>query len=381
MAFKFASRSGLIPLLRLGVLNIAVLLIFLLLAEFALRLAAIEKPAFYQFHPVRGFSHRPGAKGWWNQEGRGWVSINKAGFRDSNHAALPTKGVLRLAVLGDSFSEAFQVNQEQTWWAQLQKQVMNKPGCTLISNYPKGLEVMNFGVGAYGTGQQLLTWRSDARHNKANLVILAVFLGNDINDNTPAARNDRPYFYLDQNGELQINNNFRQSPASIFRNSLPGRSLNWLVEHSRLAQLLNEAKNRSANPIDPNSKSNQNGPPKVAPASPSGWALTEALINQLNTEVGAEGAKLLVVSLTSPEQVWPRRNQRPSQIFAKEKQLAALLQPLGIDYIALAPTMQQQADQKGLILHGFGTAQGIGHWNENGHRLAAERLAISLCTE
>ena len=140
-------------------------------------------------------------------------------------------------------------------------------------------------------------------------------------------------------------------------------------------------KNRSANPIDPNSKSNQNGPPKVAPASPSGWALTEALIKQLNTEVGAEGAKLLVVSLTSPEQVWPRRNQHPSQIFAKEKQLAALLQPLGIDYIALAPTMQQQADQKGLILHGFGTAQGIGHWNENGHRLAAERLAISLCTE
>ena len=362
-------------------MNIAVLLIFLLLAEFALRLAAIEKPAFYQFHPVRGFSHRPGAQGWWNQEGRGWVSINKAGFRDSNHAALPTKGVLRLAVLGDSFSEAFQVNQEQTWWAQLQKQVMNKLGCTLISNYPKGLEVMNFGVGAYGTGQQLLTWRSDARHNKANLVILAVFLGNDINDNTPAARNDRPYFYLDQNGELQINNDFRQSPASIFRNSLPGRSLNWLVEHSRIAQLLNEAKNRSANPIDPNSKSNQNGPPKVAPASPSGWALTEALIKQLNTEVGAEGAKLLVVSLTSPEQVWPRRNQRPSQIFAKEKQLAALLQPLGIDYIALAPTMQQQADQKGLILHGFGTAQGIGHWNENGHRLAAERLAISLCTE
>ncbi|WP_288916697.1 SGNH/GDSL hydrolase family protein [uncultured Synechococcus sp.] len=370
-----------IPLLRLGVMNIAVLLIFLLLAEFALRLAAIEKPAFYQFHPVRGFSHRPGAKGWWNQEGRGWVSINKAGFRDSNHAALPTKGVLRLAVLGDSFSEAFQVNQNQTWWAQLQKQVMNKPGCTLISNYPKGLEVMNFGVGAYGTGQQLLTWRSDARHNKANLVILAVFLGNDINDNTPAARNDRPFFYLHQNGELQINNDFRQSPASIFRNSLPGRSLNWLVEHSRLAQLLNEAKNRSANPIDPNSKSNQNGPPKVAPESPSGWALTEALIKQLNTEVGAEGAKLLVVSLTSPEQVWPRRNQRPSQIFAKEKQLAALLQPLGIDYIVLAPTMQQQADQKGLILHGFGTAQGIGHWNENGHRLAAERLAISLCTE
>lgn len=370
-----------IPLLRLGAINIAVLLIFLLLAELALRLAGIEKPAFYQFHPVRGFSHRPGAKGLWNQEGHGLVSINKAGFRDRNHDALPTKEVLRLAVLGDSFSEAFQVNQNQTWWAQLQKQVNNNPGCTLISNYPKGLEVMNFGVGAYGTGQQLLTWRSDAHQSKPKLVLLAVFLGNDINDNTPAARNDRPVFYLDQNGKLQINNDFRKSQASIFRNSLPGRSLNWFVEHSRLAQLLNEAKNRSANPTESNARSYQNGPPKVAPASPSGWALTEALIKQLNTEVRANGAKLLVISLSSPEQVWPRRNQRPSQLFDKEKQLAALLQPLEISYMALAPAMQQQADQKGLILHGFGKAQGIGHWNINGHQLAATVLAQQICAD
>jgi len=88
-----------------------------------------------------------------------------------------------------------------------------------------------------------------------------------------------------------------------------------------------------------------------------------------------------VVSLTSPEQVWPERNQRPSQIFAKEKQLAALLQPLEIAYIALAPTMQQQADQKGLILHGFGKAQGTGHWNINGHQLAATVLAQRICTD
>jgi hypothetical protein len=42
--------------------------------------------------------------------------------------------------------------------------------------------------------------------------------------------------------------------------------------------------------------------------------------------------------------------------------------------------MQRLADQKGLLLHGFpGQEPGKGHWNSQGHRLAAELLARQLC--
>ena len=160
------------------------------------------------------------------------------------------------------------------------------------------------------------------------------------------------------------------------------------MEHSRLAQLLNAAKNRAANPAVPQLRPDIRkeglppGPPPAAPASPSGWALTAALIKRLNQEVQAAGAQLIVISLTSPEQVWPNRRQRPAKPFAREQQLESLLQPLGITYFPLAPTLQQQADAQGLSLHGFpGQQPGLGHWNANGHRLAAVALARRLCAK
>jgi hypothetical protein len=380
--------NRLLALARLGAINLGVMVILLLLAEGALRVGGVARPAFYRYDPIRGFSHRPGARGWWTQEGRGWVSINRAGFRDGDHSAQPITGVLRGAVLGDSFSEAFQVNQNQTWWQQLQNQVNGRLPCPLTAAYPKGLELLNFGVGAYGTGQELLTWQTNGRQSRPQLVLLAMYLDNDIDDNTPKARDDRPVFRLDPSGKLQLDNSFRQAPASRFRQSWPGRSLDWLVEHSRLAQLLNAAKNRAANPAVPQLRPDIRkeglppGPPPAAPASPSGWALTAALIKRLNQEVQASGAQLIVISLTSPEQLWPNRRQRPAKPFAREQQLEALLQPLGITYFPLAPTLQQQADAQGLSLHGFpGQQPGLGHWNANGHRLAAAELARRLCAQ
>ncbi|NDD13235.1 MAG: SGNH/GDSL hydrolase family protein, partial [Betaproteobacteria bacterium] len=172
--------NRLLALSRLLAINLGVMLILLLLAEGALRLAGIARPAFYRYDPVRGFSHRAGAQGWWTQEGRGWVSINRAGFRDGDHSALPIAGVLRVAVLGDSFSEAFQVNQNQTWWQQLQNKVNGTRPCPLTAAYPKGIELLNFGVGAYGTGQELLTWQTNGRQSQPQLVLLAMFLASAV---------------------------------------------------------------------------------------------------------------------------------------------------------------------------------------------------------
>ena len=45
----------------------------------------------------------------------------------------------------------------------------------------------------------------------------------------------------------------------------------------------------------------------------------------------------------------------------------------------LAPEMQKYADDQKVFLHGFGKDIGNGHWNSEGHRLAAELTAKSLC--
>jgi hypothetical protein len=41
--------------------------------------------------------------------------------------------------------------------------------------------------------------------------------------------------------------------------------------------------------------------------------------------------------------------------------------------------MQSFADEKQVFLHGFGKGIGNGHWNADGHRLAAEIIADKMC--
>ena len=359
---------------NLGALSVG-LAASLLLAEAALRIAGVRYPAFYIVDPERGFALRPGAEGVWSREGRGSVRINQAGFRGADVPEVRAPGVLRVAVLGDSFTEALQVDEQDTFVQRLQSSLTADRSCALRSNFPAGVQVLNFGVGAYGTGQELLTWRHLAQRYRPDLVLLTVYPGNDFTDNEPIPRKDRPVFVLEANDQLQIDQRFRETTAFRWRRSLPGRLIDGLMNHSRLLQLLNEAKNRLAS--RPSSTSTA---PVSSTASDQAWRLTDRLIGTLAAEVAADGARFVVISTSAPEQVWPNIQERPQKPFAREQRLSALLARRRIPYLPLAPGLQRQADRDRLVLHGFeGQAPGHGHWNPRGHRLAAAAITPWLC--
>lgn len=361
-------------LANLGALS-AGLVVSLLLAEGVLHIAGVRYPAFYTVDRERGFALRPGAEGVWSREGRGSVRINRAGFRGIDALEARVPGVLRVAVLGDSFTEALQVDEQETFVHRLKTSLSEDRRCALRRNFPGGVEVLNFGVGAYGTGQQLLTWRHLARRYRPDLVLLAVYPGNDFTDNEPIPRQDRPVFVLDAQNHLQIDQSFRTTAAFRWRMSPPGRLIDGLMNHSRLLQLLNEAKNRLAS-----RPSSGVVAPVASRASDRAWKLTDRLIAALAAEVSAERARFAVISTSAPEQVWPNVKERPKQPFAQEQRLAALLAQRRIPYLPLGPAMQRQADRDRLVLHGFeGQAPGQGHWNATGHRLAATAITTWLC--
>ena len=55
----------------------------------------------------------------------------------------------------------------------------------------------------------------------------------------------------------------------------------------------------------------------------------------------------------------------------------------GIPYLPLAQDLQQQAEEQGLIAHGFAGQKpgpGYGHWNREGHKAAASVLARKICS-
>ncbi len=366
-------------------LTASTLVVSLILIEVALRLVGVRYPSFYRVEAERGFGLRPQAQGVWTWEGSGKVKINAAGFRGALPSLLPADDTLRIAVLGDSFTEGLQVDEQQTWVRILEAQLNRSSDCPLLQG--RQAELLNFGVGGYTTGQALLTWRFQARAFHPNLVILAIYPGNDFSDNEPGPRNDRPGFAL-IDGALHQDDSFRQEAPYRLRTSLAGQVLDGLMNHSRVLQVFNEAKNRFGAMLRLQSQNDDQSHGSKAPgntpdASAEAWELTGALVHQLNQEVHAAGARLLVISTNTPEQVWPEATERPSNPFKQEKRLAQLLNADQIPYKSLGPAMQLAVDRNSeLVLHGFPNGQlGHGHWNASGHNLAALELAPWLCQQ
>ena len=121
-----------------------------------------------------------------------------------------------------------------------------------------------------------------------------------------------------------------------------------------------------------------------------GWEVLTAILKTWKQEAEVASSQLVVTSVTTPPQLWPKAKDRQTEIkkhglnwFKPETQLAALLEADGIPYLPLAPELQRQVDEQGLIAHGFAGEKpgpGYGHWNREGHKAAATVLAKKLCS-
>ena len=157
-------------------------------------------------------------------------------MRDREHDIAKPPGVLRVAVLGDSYAEAMQLPMAQAFWAVLERELA---GCGALDGRP--VEVINFGVSGYGTAQELLTLRHDAWRYDPDLVVLAFLTGNDVRNNSRGLDGDpdRPYF-VERDGRLVPDEGFRErfpSPLGLWLRDAAATVVNGL----RLLQLLKAA--------------------------------------------------------------------------------------------------------------------------------------------
>lgn len=104
------------------------------------------------------------------------VETNQFGFRDRRLA--PDRGVevRRIVILGDSFTEAMQVDLEETFGTHL-KELMN------ASQDDVYWEVHQYGVGDYGPLQSLLAFKDYAEIWRPEIVVFQAFPYNDIINN------------------------------------------------------------------------------------------------------------------------------------------------------------------------------------------------------
>lgn len=393
----------------IGTLIASSLVIAFLIVEVALRIIGYSNPAFHTTDRDLGHTPWPGTEGWHQSEGRAYVTINSDGLRDREHNTDKPPNTVRIAILGDSMTAALSVPIEQTYWGVLEKNLNAE--CGILGE--KSVEVINFGVSGYSNGNELAVLRSKVWKYEPDLIILEFYAQNDVRENIKILSKNhmRPFFVL-KNGELIVDNSFRDTEYFRFRDGPVGRFVHSVVRWSRAAQLVNagrfivELKIRlflRSKRIKSNDKFEQEGGVDVGldsniyaepnyPAWREAWQITEAIIVTMANEILARKAHFLVFTATDPMQVTTdSRKLREymekigvKDLFYPERWTEEILgKKHGIDTLTtLAPVLQRIAMDTSVCFHGFSnTTLCRGHWNSRGHKQVGELLTSKVCSD
>jgi hypothetical protein len=403
-------------------LALAGVVIAFVVAEAAVRVSGLAKPSLYTWDAYRGWGLKPGALGWQRDEGAGFVRVNRAGFRGPEWTIAKARDALRIAVVGDSFTEAPQVAYDETFCAVAEHAL---GGCNGLSD--KRVQVMDFGTDAYGTAQELVTLRRHVWQYSPNLVVLAFFSGNDLRNNSTVLESDkcRPFYVFDD-GKLVLGGPFERSRWFYLSCMMRFES-----RHSQVLNLLGDAKSEIRSKIKAREAARSTAaadasatptPPPAAhvnphdfvpaaalqpaplgheagledniynaPATPvwrDAWRVTERIITMIARDTSAHHVPLLVLTLANPPQIYPSPTVRSyylktyhsTDIFYPDQRIKALGEREGFEVLNLAAPMQAYADEHHVFLTGFKeTKLGVGHWNADGHRVAGELIAEKIC--
>jgi GDSL-like Lipase/Acylhydrolase family len=165
-------------------------------------------------------------KAFTNEDGETFiVAQNRFGHRGREYPLQRTAGKYRILILGDSFTEGVHVAEDDLFSARLER-----------AN-PQ-LEVLNAGVGGYGTVQEYVYFVSEGVRFKPDLLVL-MFFDNDLSDNCLsyyAGFGPRPYARIRQ-GEVEIVERLESADFLRFTMPVPFRSA--LSRHSYLYYFLN----------------------------------------------------------------------------------------------------------------------------------------------
>ena len=386
---------------RLALILAGILMAFAI-AEVAVRVLNLAPTEFYTYDPYVGWKLKPGASGWQTHEGRALVEVNRDGFRGPDYSFAKPPGTLRVAVIGDSFTEAQHVAFEDTFCAVAQNDLQAQCPFTVGGDgRPQRLfsrvEVMNFGCDGYGTTQELLTLRHWVWRYSPDVVVLAFFNGNDVRNNSVVLEGDkcRPFF-IHKDGKLVLGGPFEDSP--LFRTHC---MLRFESRHSQVLNLIGSGRSQLSHIIrGALAKRQAHAHPKAVRPPIHGvelglsdliyappindvwreaWSVTDDQIELMNREVKAHGALFLVATIATGIQDDPNPNFREKymrlvgsdNLFYSDDHLRDLGAQHGFAVLNLPKPMQEYAEAHQVYLHGFpNTTMGTGHWNDEGHRVA-----------
>ena len=341
--------------------------------------------AYLERHPIYGFFHVPNYEGWQHSsEYFARVHFSNLGLRDPRTSYEKPPGTFRILLLGDSFMEAIQVEQQETTAAVLERR--------LRAAHPDlNVEVINSGVAGWGTGIEGLYLDNEGYKFQPDLVLVSFFIGNDLHDNfykLQLAGDDldlavKPYFGLDKSGAVITRNPPpAPPPASGLLPLMRSCCQLWNVFETGVLNRFGDGQANTplwaAAPMEAHTRALYDAEPTGE--WKDGWEITSQLFDKLKARTDAMGVPLAVFVIPdSPqlsesewrEMVGGRRVTRGrSELDAPNQQVALIAERHKLPLLDLLPTLQQESGGQPRRFY-FVTDQ---HWNRDAHAVAAREL-------
>jgi hypothetical protein len=244
------------------------------------------------------------------------VHHQRQGLRDAREFAYAKPaGTLRVLALGDSNTQGYEVGQDATFAAVLERYLVA---------HGKRAEVLNAGVSGFGTAEELAYLENEGLKYAPDVVVLG-FYANDFEDNLKAG-------LFDLDGDALVARKFEHVPGVAIQDvmyDVPG--VRWLSENSYAYSLLFNGvwlffKER----LHERAVAGDATEPDYAVRTKVGYsqhelALTAALIARMERDCRERGIRLIVVDIPS---IGERR-----QVVASMPAVGVALLPGEIEYL------------------------------------------------
>jgi len=307
---------------------------------------------FYEHHPTLGWIGTPEYTARFRHDDFDVVIENDArGFR---RAALDFDGPVdapRWAFLGDSFTWGWGVAQGEVFTDRLQRLTGRRA------------RISNYGVNAYGTGQERLLLEETVLPDRPDVVVV-MFFRNDPTDTVYPKKGRRPYYSL-ENGDLRLHNQPVSRPL--------GGPLDRVAQHSVVLSIVRQQLKRFEDRFEVDYQTDP---------SAQDWGVASALLAEMKAlAAGAEPpAELRVVYVPTACEIavgaTVDAGACAGSLPRDRQSLAAVCAELGIPLLDLSDSLAgawHTSPERG----GHGEPLYFahdGHWTALGHELAARQI-------
>jgi hypothetical protein len=313
--------------------------------------------------PELGYAGRPNIDGIQTQEGYSHPVLNDLGFHDIPHRVERDSNSFRVAVLGNSFTMAIQVETPETYVSILGKELRE---CAALDD--KRIEALNFGVGGYTTTQNYLLMRDFVWRYSPDIIVLQESPGMPDPEEDVSAR-----VTIEDDGRQNVDLSFMNTRTYKMRSS---KAFTWflkITDHSRLLQYMNEFRRK----LTARSRKSMM---ELAAESSSGSSQQKARLLKAISDISkSHSTPIAIFLIPDGEEMDPRNENKPvlskDEIWWEEQ-----ARNLSIPIINPATDAWNFAHKNRIFLSGFGSQSGGGHLTRYGNAFFGQELASAICS-